>query len=98
MGTRRKRSEVARGTGHLVRSERWAGLRPGDAVEVAGSRRGSAWTYLAHVRNTANGEEWVEVVGGRPGARDLRSFRMEQIHAPGVKGPSLAVAPKLPFG
>jgi len=100
-GVKAERRRKARATGppgHLLRSERWAGLRPGDAVEVAGSRRGSAWTYVAHVRNTVSGEEWVEVVGGRPGAHDMRSFRLEQIHAPGAKGPSLADAPRLPFG
>lgn len=88
----------------LLRSTRWAGLRSGDPVEVAGTRlRGAHWTFLAHVRNDASGEEWVEVVGGRAGDRKLRSFRPEQVYAPGALAArgrgaiSLAEAPQLPF-
>lgn len=91
----------------LVRTERWAGLRAGDAVRVEGLRQRSAsWTFVAHVRNVRTGEEWVEVVGGRPGSRALRSFRPEQIFPAGGKtrssragtaGLSLADAPRLPF-
>ena len=92
-------------TGHLLRSATWAGLRPGDAVEVAaGSRlRSATWAYVAHVRNTETGAEWVEVVGGKLGDRKLRSFRPEQVFPPGAArskgaGPaSLADAPQLPF-
>ena len=72
---------------------------------VAGLRvRGAQWTFVAHVRNGQTGAEWVEVVGGRPGARAVRSFRPEQIYPPGGGGgsaggpPSLAEAPRLPFG
>jgi hypothetical protein len=90
--------------GHLVRADAWAGLRPGDAVEVAGTRlRSATWAYVAHVTNTQTGDEWVEVVGGRPGERKLRSFRPEQVFPPGAGGargsgaPSLADAPRLPL-
>jgi hypothetical protein len=106
MAPRRKRS-AATGTtttGHLVRTDAWAGLRPGDPVEVAGTRlRSATWSYVAHVTNTETGAEWVEVVGGRPGDRKLRSFLPEQVFAPGSGrargGPaaSLADAPQLPF-
>ena len=50
----------------LKRSTRWAGLRPGDPVQVDGTRlRGASWSFVAHVANAETGEEWVEVVGGR---------------------------------
>ncbi len=70
-------------TSHLERSSEWAGVRAGDPVEVAGLRsRATSWEFVAHVRNARTGEEWVEVVGGRPGSRAVRSFRPEQIFAP----------------
>ncbi len=60
----------------LRRSTRWAGLRPGDPVQVEGTRlRGAAWEFMAHVTNGETGEAWVEVVGGRAGDRSVRSFR-----------------------
>ena len=88
----------------LLRTERWSGLRRGDLVEIAGIRvRGARWTFVAHVRNTVTGEEWVEVVGGRPPDRQVRSFRPEQVYPPrrGARDagrPSLADAPRLPLG
>ena len=93
---------------HLVRSPQWAGLHVGDAVVVDGVRaRGAAWEFLAHVRNTRTGAEWVEVVGGRAGDRSVRSFRPEQIfvpQAPSTAGRgrggarlSLADEPRLPL-
>ena len=70
--------------------------------------RGASWTFVAHVRNTRNDTEWVEVVGGRPGERTVRSFDPDRIFAPTSKGhrsggvPSgelpLADAPQLPLG
>lgn len=89
--------------GNLERSERWAGLRRGDPVRVAGTRmRGAHWTFLAHVHNTLSGDEWVEVVGGRGGDRTTRSFPPDQVFAPegrgkNGEGPSLADAPRLPL-
>lgn len=105
MAPRRKLAEEDPPTaGHLVRSAAWAGLRPGDPVEVAGTRiRSASWSYVAHVRNTETGAEWVEVVGGRPGDRKLRSFLPEQVFPPGAgraRGrtrASLAEAPQLPL-
>ncbi len=106
MATRRKGpSEAPAAPGHLARTEAWAGLRPGDPVEVEGTRlRSASWAFVAHVRNTESGAEWVEVVGGRPGDRKLRSFSPDQVYAPGARrakggaGASLADAPQLPFG
>jgi hypothetical protein len=97
------------GSSHLVRSERWNGLRAGDPVEVAGlSARGATWEFRAHVLNRHNGSESIEVVGGAAGDRTVRSFLPERIYAPGsaragrtrqrVPRPSLAEAPQLPFG
>lgn len=104
MPARRRRSVAPTPSGHLVRAEAWAGLRPGDPVEVAGTRlRTATWAYVAHVTNTRTGDEWVEVVGGRPGERTLRSFRPEQVFPPGARGArgsgaaSLADAPRLPL-
>jgi len=95
-------------TGHLVRTAAWAGLRPGDPVEIAASARlrSATWSFVAHVRNTETGAEWVEVVGGRSGDRMLRSFRPEQVFPPGARKArakrsrpaSLADAPRLPLG
>ncbi|HVC15044.1 MAG TPA: hypothetical protein VND62_09320 [Acidimicrobiales bacterium] len=71
---------------HLERTTEWSGVRAGDPVEVAGLRaRSASWTFLAHVRNVRTGEEWVEVVGGRPGSRAVRSFRSEQILPPSAR-------------
>jgi hypothetical protein len=91
--------------GHLARAATWSGIRAGDAVVVEGTRlRAATWTFVAHVTNTQSGDEWVEVVGGRPGARLLRSFRPEQVFPPQGRGAgrgrgpaSLADAPQLPF-
>ena len=91
----------------LERSDTWAGLHPGDPVVVSGVKvRSAPWTFVAHVRNTETGAEWVEVVGGRPGERTVRSFRPEQVFPPaprkgrGRASPppaSLAEAPQLPL-
>jgi hypothetical protein len=94
---------------HLIRSVTWQGLRSGDPVVVTGLRiRGAAWEFVAHVRNVRNGSESIEVVGGRPGARQVRSFGPDRIFAVSAKlgrsgelrsdQLSLADAPQLPFG
>ena len=105
MPRRRAAAEPDGPTGHLARSTTWAGLRAGDPVEVAGTRlRSARWGFVAHVTNTHTGDEWIEVVGGRPGDRMLRSFRPEQVFPPTGRGArvggsaSLADAPQLPFG
>jgi hypothetical protein len=97
--------EARESSGHLVRSERWNGLRAGDPVEVAGfAGRGATWEFRAHVLNRRNGSESIEVVGGSAGERMLRSFCPDRIFAPSgrirptVPRPSLAEAPQLPFG
>lgn len=85
----------------LKRSTSWAGLRPGDPVQVEGTRlRSATWSFVAHVANAETGEEWVEVVGGRAGDRAVRSFRPEQLYAASARpghDPSLADAPGLPL-
>lgn len=92
------------GAARLVRRRSWAGLAEGDPVDVGGeARRGASYAFVAHVRNTRTGEEWVEVVGGRGGRRTLRSFVPERIYpAGGLAGrrrvPPLASAPRLPLG
>lgn len=106
MAPRKKRApETPPTAGHLERAVTWAGLRPGDPVEVEGTRlRSATWEFVAHVRNTNTGTEWVEVVGGRSGDRKLRSFSPDQVFAPaarrakGAARSSLAEAPQLPFG
>jgi hypothetical protein len=51
-------------------------------VVVGGlSLRGAIWEFRAHVVNTKNGTESIEVVGGRPGDRSIRSFGPERIFA-----------------
>jgi len=73
-------------------------------VEVAGLKiRGATFTFVAHVRNLATGDESVEVVGGRAGERKLRSFRPEQVYPwsarrTAKRAVSLADAPQLPLG
>ena len=89
----------------------WNGLRAGDRVVVSGlSMRGATWEFRAHVVNKHNGTESVEVIGGRPGDRTIRSFGPERIFAAtgkrtrtsaarAVSGQlSLAEAPQLPLG
>lgn len=114
MPPRRKRADTPAPTtvGHLERTPSWHGLKPGDAVDVSGTRlRSATWTFVAHVRNSRTGEEWVEVVGGRPGDRMQRSFRPGQVYPPGTvrsagrragrpresAQASLADAPRLPL-
>jgi hypothetical protein len=96
---------------HLVRSASWNGLRAGDPVIVSGLHlRGADWEFRAHILNQHNGTESIEVVGGRPGDRKIRSFGPDRIFAvSGKKGSrgnpdravagqmSLAEAPQLPF-
>jgi len=72
--------------------------------------RGATWAFRAHVRNRNNGTESVEVVGGRPGDRTIRSFGPERVFAVTASGRkrsaardsspavALAEAPQLPFG
>ena len=74
------------------------------------SLRGATWEFRAHVVNTHNGTESIEVVGGRPGDRSIRSFGPERIFAVRGSGAkrssgrapagelSLAEAPQLPLG
>lgn len=86
----------------LRRTNQWAGLHPGDPVQVEGTRlRGATWAFVAHVTNGETGEAWVEVVGGRAGDRAVRSFRPDQLYAPSARpgrDPSLSDAPGLPLG
>jgi len=86
----------------LRRVTSWAGLCPGDPVQVQGTRlRGATWEFVAHVTNNETGESWVEVVGGRAGDRAVRSFRPGQLFASSARpgrDPSLADAPGLPLG
>jgi hypothetical protein len=92
---------VAAAVADLSRSTLWAGLRPGDPVQVDGTRlRGASWHFVAHVTNRETGETWVEVVGGRAGDRSVRSFRPDQLYAPSARPGhdlSLADAPGLPL-
>ncbi len=76
----------------------------GDAVVVNGLKeRRQQWTFVAHVRNEATGDEWVEVRGGRLGESKGRAFHPDMIFPSGsrrgarVVGLSLASAPQLPF-
>jgi hypothetical protein len=87
--------------GNLVRSTQWAGVQAGDAVVVDGVReRRQSWVFVAHVRNEATSEEWIDVRGGRVGEAKGRSFRPELIYPGGAKrgsrlvGLPLAVAPQ----
>lgn len=86
---------------HLQRSDRWNGLRRGDPVDIDGvAGRGLAWTFQAHVHNSRNGTEAVEVLGGRPGQQHVRSFRPDQVFPAGGRrrgAPSLDEAPQLPL-
>jgi hypothetical protein len=71
--------------------------------------RGATWAFRAYVHNRNNGTESVEVVGGRPGDRAIRSFEPERVFAVTSAGRrrsaakatagelSLAEAPQLPL-
>ena len=100
-----------RASEHLERSETWNGLRTGDPVVISGlAMRGASWAFRAYVRNRHNDTESVEVIGGRPGDRTIRSFEPHRIFAVTGSGKrrspanavsgelSLADAPQLPFG
>ena len=85
----------------LRRTASWSGLKAGDAVEVDDPRvQRATFEFVALVENLATGDSWVEVVGGKRGDRKLRSFRPDQIFAPGARGrgPSLELAPRLDLG
>jgi hypothetical protein len=90
--------------GNLLRSATWQGVASGDIVIVDGVKeRRQHWVFVAHVRNTASNEEWVEVRGGRNGEAKTRSFRPELIYPSNAKkgarltGMPLALAPQLPI-
>ncbi|MGA3148274.1 MAG: hypothetical protein ABSF33_12480 [Acidimicrobiales bacterium] len=69
-------------SGHLERTEMWNGLHRGDPVIVSGLHlRAATWEFRAHVRNRHNDTESIEVVGGRPGDRRIRSFEPSRIFA-----------------
>jgi hypothetical protein len=90
----------------------WNGLHAGDPVMISGVKlRGATWEFRAHIVNERNGTESVEVVGGRPGDRKLRSFEPSRVFAVSGRATgsnrsekdfterlSLADAPQLPFG
>ena len=106
------RRAAVEASGHLERTESWNGLRAGDPVIVSGlSLRGASWEFRAHIVNRHNGTESVEVIGGRPGDRKIRSFGPERIFAvtartrsrgtpdKAIAGElSLSEAPQLPLG
>jgi hypothetical protein len=86
---------------HLHRETSWNGLSTGDSVTIEGVPvRAASWVFQAYVRNERNGAESVEVVGGRPGEHQVRSFLPEQVFPLGGRKaglPSLADAPRLPL-
>lgn len=96
---------MSESAGVWVRSSTWCGVHEGDEVVVDLDReRRRRWRFVAHVRDERNGEEWIEVRGGRNGEATTRSFRVEVIY-PGharAQGTSrtrpLVEAPMLPFG
>ncbi len=101
--TKRRRvpSTASRTSG--ARDVSWAGLQPGDPVDVLDPReRGATWRFEAFVTNDA-GDSWVEVVGGRRGEARRRSFRPEQVfpvgtvHGSTARTASLDVAPQFPL-
>ena len=71
-------------------------------MDIAGvAARAATWRFQAYVRNTRNGSESVEVVGGGPGEHHVRSFLPEQVFPVGGRRrgePSLAESPQLPLG
>jgi len=82
------------------RSSSWAGVHPGDPVEIDDPRaRRASFEFVAFVEHLESGVASVEVVGGRKGDRKLWSFRPEQVFVPGTRGKalSLADAPQLPM-
>ncbi len=97
-----RRPLVTSRVGPVVRTRAWNGLRDGDPVVVDEDRaRAHAWVFVAHARNEATGEEWVEVRGGRAGEAKGRAFAPQRIYPAGARrgrrvvGPSLADAPRL---
>ena len=63
-------------------------------MNLARERRQS-WVLVAHVVNLANGEEWIEVRGGRAGEAKTRSFRPDLIYAHGAVEGSRLVGSRL---
>lgn len=98
---RGRRAATAAVPDHIRRVEHWHGLHRGDPVDIDGvAGRDLHWTFQAHVTNTRNGSETVEVLGGRPGHQLVRSFRPDQVFPPGGRRrgtASLGEAPQLPF-
>ena len=83
-----------------MRVATWAGLKPGDPVEIDDPRaRRATFSFVAFVEHQGSKAQWVEVVGGRRGDRKLWSFRPDQVFAPGSKGRGLSLeqAPRLPL-
>ena len=57
----------------LRRSTRWAGLRPGDPVQVTAPPTWRGLGVRGPRHHGETGDEWVEVVGGRAGTALARS-------------------------
>jgi hypothetical protein len=90
------RDEFAKET--LTRSGAWHGVVRGETVLVnAPKERRQQWVFVAHVRNVATGDEWIEVRGGRPGESKGRAFRTELIYPSSAKRGSRLVGPSLQF-
>ena len=95
-------STEKRPDGSITRTNTWNGVETGEPVRVNVPRElRLQWVFIAHGRNEATGEEWVEVRGGRPGESKRRAFRTELIYPVSSKrgsklvGPSLEAAPRL---
>lgn len=48
-------------------------VHPGTELSVRGER--GRFRFVKHVINTANGAEWISVIGGPQGAESWRDFR-----------------------
>ncbi len=71
--------------GHLVKTPAWGLFIPGMEVKVDGEPR-RYYRWVAHVRNTRTGEEWADLIGGKPGTnhgagatRLQRSVALERV-------------------
>lgn len=90
MSPPKKQAAKPRHDNGFTRVEEWNNMKKGDACGVDGQV--GTWTFLCHVTNRDQ-NEWVDVIGGKPGHSAFRSFPTDLVHPLGPR--SLGVRVKV---
>ena len=80
---RRKKSPVETPdlSAHWVRTDTYMAngrhIEPGTELSIQGER--GRFRFIQHVYNPRIDVEWIDVIGGRKGVKEIRAFRPEKI-------------------